>query len=141
MNNQNNNQDLTKIIQDGQRNNRLATVATILQVLTTAVFFGLTVWSTWKRKRPSLKIRLIRQKGRIEKMKLRHKAEIDRGLLELEILEREMKHQAGLKEFEVGLERQEEKEILAKTNSLNELKQKGESFLKDKIFLVYIRDK
>jgi hypothetical protein len=66
-------------------------------------------------------------------MKSRHKSEMDRQLLELEILEREMKHEAELKEFEVGLELKEENEILQKTHSLNELKQKGESFLKDKV--------
>ena len=115
----------------------------------------LLVWKTWERKKTKLKIRLIRQKGRVEEVRLkhkseksrmgarhraemdlmetRHKAEMDRELLKLDILEREMKHEAELKNFEVGLERQEEKDILEKNNPLTSLKQKGENFFKDKM--------
>src|SRR5688572_23299000 len=72
-------------------------------------------------------------------MESRHKAEMDRELLELDILEREVKHEAELKKFEVGLERQEEKEILEKNNPLTSFKQKSENFLKDK--MGHVKDK
>lgn len=66
-------------------------------------------------------------------MRLRHRAELEQELLKLDILEREAKHKAELKNFEVGLEREEEKEILAKTNPLTNLKQKGENLVKGKV--------
>lgn len=140
-----NNQDqLLKVVQDGQRNQRLATIGIILQILASVAFFGVTIWSTWKKKRTTPAVRLIRKKGRIGKVKLRqnsekdrmesrHKSEMDRELLELDILEREVKHESELKKFEVGLESQEEKEILEKTNPLTSLKQKSESFIRDKM--------
>ena len=66
------------------------------------------VWKSWEKKRISPPVRLIRKKGRVEKVKLRqksekdrmelrHKAEMARELLELDILEREVKHEAELK--------------------------------------------
>lgn len=132
-----NNQDLIKLIRDGQKTQRWTTIGSAIgaiAALTTAITSGILIWKSLKRGRASSKMRLIRQKGRIDKMKLRHQAEMARELLELEILEKIAKHEAELRELEVGLENKEEKEVISETdNFIANLKNKGTAGIKEQM--------
>jgi len=129
--NDNNNNNLTELVKETQKTSRITAITGSLSALTTAITSGILIWKSLKRDKIDPAIRLIRQKGRIEKVKLRQEAEMTRELLTLEILEQEAKHEAKVKEFEVGLEKKEEQEILS-GNLLNKLKNKGQEIFTKK---------
>ena len=133
MNNQPN-QDLITLVQSTQQTSRWMMASSAISTLTAAITSGILIWKSLKRDRTSSKVRLIRQVGRIDKIKLRHQAEMARELLELDIIEREAKHEAELRELEVGLEKKEEKEVISETdNFIDKLKNKGQAILNKKI--------
>ncbi|CAI2165526.1 15627_t:CDS:2 [Funneliformis geosporum] len=106
-----NNQDLIKLIQDGQKTQRWTMVKDVIGSIA-----GLATM------------------GRIDKLKSRHQAEMARAILELDIIEREAKHEAELRELEVGLEKKEETEMIAETdNFINKLKNKGQTIFHKKV--------
>jgi len=137
-----NQEDLIKLVESSQHNQLIDRIVSGIGVLISSLTAIFVAVKAYKRRRTSPARRLIRQKGRIEKIKSRHQTEIARlklrqqsemrrELLELQILEREAKHEAIVKEFEVGLEKKEEKEILSKTDDfLNNLKDKSEALSK-----------
>lgn len=144
---ENNQKVFTELI----KSNRWNTIIGGISALIGATTSGILIWKTLKRSRINPKVRLIRQKGRIGEVELRHrdertqlklqqKAENDkmvsrqememaRELLKLDIIEREVKHEAKLRGFEVSLEKKEEKEILSNNNLLNNWKKKGEDLM------------
>lgn len=141
-----NQESLTKFIESSKHTQLANTIMSGAGFIISSLATIFVAVKAYKKHRTSPARRVIRQKGRIEKiqsrhqteiqkLKLRQQAEMKRELLELQILKREAKHEAIVKEFEVGLEKTEERQsivgdqkaILAKNgNFLNDLKDKGE---------------
>lgn len=122
-----NQESLTQLIESSKHTQLANTVMSGAGFIISSFTTVFVAAKAYKKYRTSPARRVIRQKGRIEKiqsrhqteiqkLKLRQQAEMRRALLELQILKREAKHEAIVKEFEVGLEKTEEKEILAKTS-------------------------
>ena len=103
-----NNQDLTKIIQDIQKAQRWNSASVIVSGLTSFLTTTMLVWQILKQKKPSIDERMRRE----EEIQARSK-------LRMKFLKREADHETELNQIKSGL------------NSLNELEEKGEELIQN----------
>jgi len=110
------NQDITKIYELIQQENRWNRIVNFAQTALVLVPSLALLWKSFKPKPLSPKKRLMRIEAAMARLQL-----------EREHVRQEAVHEAELKKMETGLEAEESQDLLSS------LKQKGQSLLKDKI--------
>lgn len=113
-----NNQDLTKVYELIQKENRWNRVTNFAQAALMLIPTLVLIWKSFKSQKPSPKQRLMRIEAAIARLQLERKA-----------VRQEAIHETELKKMEMGLEIAEENN----SDLFSDFKQKGESLLKDKV--------
>jgi len=103
-----NNQDLIKIVQDSQKNQRWMTISMGLSTVASLIATFTLIWNTFKRNKSSLATRMRRNRAMMARLKL-----------EMVELEKEAEHEIELNQLKSGL------------GSLENLKEKGEEIVQD----------
>lgn len=122
----NNNDDILKLYELSQSNNKLMIAAVCFQTLVSLITALSLLWVSFRRKRPDLALQVIRKKEGIEKL-----------MLELKALEKQAAYEANLARFEAGLKStagNEDKDLEKKTNDfINKATNEVNSLVSNKI--------
>ncbi|KLL03211.1 MAG: hypothetical protein MRERV_48c005 [Mycoplasmataceae bacterium RV_VA103A] len=103
MSSDNNQESLIKVVQDAQKSQILTAIGGGIQGLSTLAMGFAVIRQSYQKKRASPKVRLIRKQGRIAKIRLRHRTELEQEFLDLKTIKREAVYEAQMNQYQADL--------------------------------------